>query len=50
MGAIPYYLSAGAVVDLLVTAHHVEELACRIANIETVQKRPRAKLLRKKTF
>ena len=32
MGAIPYYLSAGAVVDLLVTARDVKELACRIAN------------------
>ena len=49
-GAIPYYLSAGAIFDLLVTAHDVEELACRIANIETIQKRPHAKLFEKEAF
>jgi hypothetical protein len=48
--SIPYYLGAGAAFDLLVAAHDVEEFACGVANIETRQKRPKAKLPKKIAF
>src|SRR5262249_6468226 len=49
-GTIPYYLGAGATLDLLVAAHNVEESAGGVAKIEPRQKRPQAKLPKEIAF